>query len=578
MFLLLFGSVVAVNAVGEFELMRLHYILNLRHSQLTSTSPPLNLHISFLSQSSFGRSLAQVHEFAVPLDSAGKAAKDASNDPAFISIANKTRTAINTRAPFVKLFFRSRQSPSSGRTVFDDSECAASIYFHDCDSLEDAICRAPIRSIFFCDMMVTDAAQWTVDERAIALKRLLNIIAKVQQLPSTATIVPPASWDALVERKNEVHAKFYSIMIPTRWETVPTEAFNFVAYDQSIMDLCVANAAVIRDKRDKTQTSSNAANRKLHDLLCKATAAAAPARVKAEQKEAADTALIKATEKENAAEIAQVHYENEPLNVMATECELAFSAIKRICDGLLQSQPNGTYYVKGSRNDCGLCVRKVEVKDGESIELETAVLLFINRFNQPHIGLQVAIPQFEVTEFRHWCVAVPELNDPTGKAIRFRYSFSLRTSKSIDKSITAAIHAPLSPESIACYDLVQRMLSDDAEASHKLFFQQALDLGIPAIRIDCGFDFKKRSAFLNEFAIAPDANMWTGIHHYDLLAHTSKTMSDMMWQAVQQQSSSSPALASSSSSSPAFASFPAFPSRSSSLSSAITLSLPTTGN
>ena len=181
----------SVSHVGEFELMRLHFILNLRRLQMKAQqSPPLDLYISFVSQKSFGQAIADVHQ-------AAGASTTIQGDPAYQPLLDQVNSV--QQQPWSLLHFRSAKSSFK-------SECSSRIYFRDCGSLAEAIAQAPIRSILFCDMMVTDCAQWTTNERAAALSRLLIIISHMQRQSSIATIIPPASWDQLVERKDEVYA------------------------------------------------------------------------------------------------------------------------------------------------------------------------------------------------------------------------------------------------------------------------------------------------------------------------------------------------------------------------------------
>jgi hypothetical protein len=171
----------------------------------------------------------------------------------------------------------------------------------------------------------------------------------------------------------------------------------------------------------------------------------------------------------------------------------------------------------------------VTIKNGDSEELEVAVMLFILRWNQPHIGIQRAVEGFETNEYRAWCVAPPHEH---GQPSRFRYSFMVKTSKPPGKKeTTAELHAPIYEPAIKCLDLVQQLLSESS-GSHLDYFQRLLRLGVPAVRIDCGFNQSTGQAFVSEFAIPPDSNMWTEIHKFDLIAHTSNRMAEMLWAEV----------------------------------------------
>lgn len=165
--------------------------------------------------------------------------------------------------------------------------------------------------------------------------------------------------------------------------------------------------------------------------------------------------------------------------------------------------------------------------------LELAVMFFITAYSQPWIGLQALVPRFETNEFRHWCIAAP--SDPSNMASpkKWRHSYTMKTSKAgpgntDTEAETCALSSKPPFVANACYDLMDLLIRKSSGPIYE-FFQKLIHLGIPAVRIDCGYDFATNKAFLNEFAVPPDSNMWTGLHFFDLAADVADCIGSMLY-------------------------------------------------
>jgi len=99
----------------------------------------------------------------------------------------------------------------------------------------------------------------------------------------------------------------------------------------------------------------------------------------------------------------------------------------------------------------------------------------------------------------------------------------------------AELSAPISRESVACYELVLKFLSEPSGPVHD-YLQDLLGQGVPALRIDCGFDYSSNRAFFNEFGIPTDGSYWPTVHNLPLPLHVAELIGFMLFDALDQSS------------------------------------------
>jgi hypothetical protein len=179
-----------------------------------------------------------------------------------------------------------------------------------------------------------------------------------------------------------------------------------------------------------------------------------------------------------------------------------------------------------------MSVRKIEIHQGLCAQLLKHVRCFVQEQHQVCIGIQREVPGFQDAEFRHWCVA----DDVVAAGMeRWRRVLTLKTSYNPrTRKITAESCTPLHTDSKACDTLVAQMLRGNSLVgdSSRLFLERIYSLGIRALRIDCGYNADTDTAFLNEFATAPDASMWSHVHDQDLAYVIGKDMADDVWSTL----------------------------------------------
>ena len=201
------------------------------------------------------------------------------------------------------------------------------------------------------------------------------------------------------------------------------------------------------------------------------------------------------------------------------------------CVRLLIVSTVAIVFLPGTHGECASRVHRVDIADGKCSDLEPIVVRLTALFTQSHIGLQRAVPRFERNEYRHWCIAVPGDDG----CMRWLQSFSLKSGHNLENSslLDVRLSAPFSMESVACHDLVQHLLSTPSGPVHH-FFQSLLQQGLPALRIDCGYDYSKKRAFVNEFAIPTDGSFWPCVHNLELPVHIANKIGSMLFQALDQ--------------------------------------------
>lgn len=198
------------------------------------------------------------------------------------------------------------------------------------------------------------------------------------------------------------------------------------------------------------------------------------------------------------------------------------SRLSTAANTLIEHLEPGKYVLKASYCDCARVVRTdIILPDFHARPygrapplLVTAMLKMYKEYQQLTFGLQPLIPSFRTNEFRHWYMALPGVN-----GVRcFRLVTTVRTSYSTHKPpiFSGAISAPVDTESIACFDLAQRIMTS-SEPLFRTFQSELLAAGCFALRVDCGFNPETGEAFLNELTAPSDAAMLTHAHETELV-------------------------------------------------------------
>lgn len=178
---------------------------------------------------------------------------------------------------------------------------------------------------------------------------------------------------------------------------------------------------------------------------------------------------------------------------------------------------DGDYFLKGSYSFAKLCGQRITVTDGRCPELVNVLRRWVGKDHQTAIGIQPFMPGFDEFELRTWLVA----DQVTG---RWRSALTIKTQLSEQgAAMSTELFQPLHGEGLRIAQLVDDMLSERAD-----FFSKLHELGLPALRIDCGYDRDEKRAFFSEFS-ACDAFMWSEVHGQDLAYVVGRAAGDRIW-------------------------------------------------
>jgi hypothetical protein len=312
-----------------------------------------------------------------------------------------------------------------------------------------------------------------------------------------------------------VYPVFEAFMIPTRWVEVPLDAFNFLCNGKEIQDMI----AIVRKQLQAFQAKKMSAYPPDHPdtpAACAALASIEQVVAKLLQGQPDGKYYVKGTTE--------------------TQHTQPSAAQPATCSFFLLLSPLPLCVLSGTHGECANRVHPVDIVDGECPALEAIVVELTARWTQSHIARQQAIPQFERNEYRHWCIAVSVAEGVS----RWINCFSLKSGHSLldPELLDVSLSAPISPESVACQLLVEHLLSVREGPIHD-FFQELLRQGMPAIRIDCGYDYAEKRPFFNEFAIPTDASYWPTVHNLDLPLHIAKKIGFLLFHALDESQQNS---------------------------------------
>jgi len=191
-------------------------------------------------------------------------------------------------------------------------------------------------------------------------------------------------------------------------------------------------------------------------------------------------------------------------------------SVEKLAAGLLSfCRLDGEYFIKGSLSCAKTCGTSVKVVGGRCPELVEILRKWVDEMHQRCVGIQSFMPGFDRLELRTWLV-------PDSVARRWRPALTIKT-ELLPTGLSAELYQPLHGAGLRVAQLVDEML-----AEHAPFFEQLRQMGIPALRVDCGYDSASEKAFFNEFA-AVEAWIWSEVHGQDLAAVVGRGLGDSVW-------------------------------------------------
>lgn len=209
---------------------------------------------------------------------------------------------------------------------------------------------------------------------------------------------------------------------------------------------------------------------------------------------------------------------------------------------LVHQRAPGRYVLKASYSDSGRAVRTdinvVVNASGERLvpdRLLETMIEYNEKYNHIKFGLQPFVDDFPTNEFRHWYMALPDVNG----ARTFRLVAAVRSkfTGSPVQRLSGVTSSPLDTASIACYDLAQRIMTG-AGAHDQQFIElrdDLLEMGCYALRVDCGYDSANNRAFLNELTAPADAAIFTHAHETELVWKLGEMLAEGVMELLRKQ-------------------------------------------
>jgi hypothetical protein len=230
----------------------------------------------------------------------------------------------------------------------------------------------------------------------------------------------------------------------------------------------------------------------------------------------------------------------------------------------------GSFMLKGSWADGKSCVKKIDVavhKSGVRQFLASKVAELVFSFNQRWFTLQPFSKALMEHECRIWCVASSlfqprPLAKDAAAADTVAHSAAASASAAAAPSASAAAApsasaAAASPakcwriavalvslyqsERVAalasgpyeyaeqqCFGFVEWLLK-----AHAPFFDNLLQLGMPALRVDCFYSPEENTVLLNELTVPNDAMMFTHCHNQSLPRLIAESFGDGLFEQLQ---------------------------------------------
>jgi len=181
-------------------------------------------------------------------------------------------------------------------------------------------------------------------------------------------------------------------------------------------------------------------------------------------------------------------------------------------EDLLRGRADGEWMVKGSWSWGALTANVITVKGGACAELPEVLLSLFHKSHQRCVGIQQYEPSLREFEMRTYMV--PDDICPGGwrQGVSVRTRFHSKSSRdfSFKRDVDAEMMQPLQDKPLAIARFVDTLL-----AKHDAYFRQAAALGIPVLRIDCGYSDELQQCFLNELGCM-DQISYSAVHSQDV--------------------------------------------------------------
>jgi hypothetical protein len=197
---------------------------------------------------------------------------------------------------------------------------------------------------------------------------------------------------------------------------------------------------------------------------------------------------------------------------------------------LLRGRADGAWMLKGSFSACSFTAYRLVIKNGRCEALMPTLNLLFSKHHQRCVGIQPFIQDLRDFELRVFLV--PHQQTPHG----WRQCVSVQTrGASQSKSdhmlaggfCEAEMRQPTHGRPLRIAGFIDKLLEQHAD-----FFQQALTLRTPVLRIDCGYILAEERCFLNELVCAVNCGCYSAVHGQDLAHVIGQGLAAEMWRGI----------------------------------------------
>jgi hypothetical protein len=198
-------------------------------------------------------------------------------------------------------------------------------------------------------------------------------------------------------------------------------------------------------------------------------------------------------------------------------------ALQAAEEQLLRGQPDGEFMVKGGYSHGGRTAHRITISQGRCILLTRVLRFLFTTLHQRCVGIQPFVASLCNSEQRVFIV--PDEHALGG----WRQCFSVH-SRCADNSFsvhTVQLRQPTSGMPMRIARFVDQLLLDRAD-----FFSRAKAVGMPLLRLDCGFT-NRQGCFLNEISSAGNATLFTDVHEQELALVAAECFAAQMWEMMQ---------------------------------------------
>ena len=197
----------------------------------------------------------------------------------------------------------------------------------------------------------------------------------------------------------------------------------------------------------------------------------------------------------------------------------SLDSVPAVAASMLQSRADGRYMVKGSFSYGGMSSCPINIVKGQCAELQAGLRRLFTEQHQRCVGIQPFEPSLADFELR--VILMPDEQLPCGwRAVQYIETWHDPSSG----CMTAQSSSTAGDRERAVANFIDRLLT-----ARPLVFARAVELGMPALRLDCGFSAASKRAFLNELCHAVDCTLFSEVHSSDVAAVVGECIAAQLW-------------------------------------------------